>query len=143
TGEQLVTAYRTADNEQSRLDDVTARLAAKTGETSFQNLYNAVLGLPAQMPDNCPACGTPIRGEHRVTRDPYTQAHDGLAQLRDLASLQAEMGNVRRAWEAASRNLASFLSNFALRVGANVGSQDERLRYLSSPGVDHSKAWWR
>lgn len=140
---QLLEAYKAADAEQQRLDEVTGRLAGKTGEISFQSLYNAVLGLQAQSPDNCPACGTPIKGDHRTTRDPYVQADEGLAQLRDLAALQAELKSVRRAWEAASQNLASVLSNFAQRFGADASSHDERIRYLSAPGVDHSKAWWR
>jgi recombinational DNA repair ATPase RecF len=140
---KLIAAYRAADNEQKRFDDVAARLASKTGETSFQSLYNAVLGLQAKTPDNCPACGTPLTGDYRVTHDPYAQARDGLAQLKDLADLQAEMAGVRRAWEVASRSLESLLSNFAQRVGADGSSQDERLRYLSAPGVDHGKAWWR
>ena len=140
---KLIAAYQAADNEQKRFDDVAARLASKTGETSFQTLYNAILELQAKTPDNCPACGTPLTGDHRVTRDPYTQARDGLAQLKDLADLQSEMTGVRRTWEVASRSLESFLSNFAQRVGADVSSQDERLRYLFAPGVDHGKAWWR
>lgn len=140
---QLLAAYQAADNEQSRLDDVTRRLSTKNGETSFQSLYNAVLGLQTKIPESCPACGTPITGDYRVTRDPYAQARDGLAQLKDLAGLQAEMAGVKRAWEAASRSLASVLSNFAQRFGADTNSQDERLRYLSMPSVDHSKAWWR
>lgn len=140
---QLLAAYQAADNEQNRLEDASRRLATKSGETSFQSLYNAVLGLQATMPDNCPACGTPITGDYRVTRDPYVQARDGLVQLKDLADLQAELAGVRQAWETASRGLASVLSNFAQRFGADTSSQDERLRYLSMPGVDHSKAWWR
>ncbi len=140
---QLLAAYKAADKEQDRLEDVSRRLATKSGETSFQSLYNAVLGLQATMPGNCPACGTPIIGDYRVTHDPYAQARNGLTQLRDLAALQAELAAVRQTWDTASRSLASILSNFAQRFGAQTSSQDERLRYLSMPGVDHSKAWWR
>ena len=140
---KLSAAYHAAENEQKRFDDIAMRLASKTGETSFQSLYNAVLELQAKSPDSCPACGTPLAGDYRVTRDPYVQARDGLAQLKDLANLQAEMAGVRRAWDAASRSLELLLSHFAQRVGADASSQDERLRYLSAPGVDHGKAWWR
>jgi ATPase subunit of ABC transporter with duplicated ATPase domains len=139
----LTAAYHAADNEQKRLDDVNMRLASKTGETSFQSLYKAVLGLQSKTPDNCPACGTPLMGSSRVAHDPYAQARDGLAQLKDLADLQAEKAGVQRLWEVASRSLESFLVNFAQRTGANASSQDERLRYLSAPGADHGKAWWR
>lgn len=140
---KLIEAYRAADAEQTRHDTVSARLAVKTAETSFQSLYNAVLGLQAEMPGNCPACGTPLTGEYCAARDPYAKAREGLAQLKDLAALQAEMTGVRHVWEAASRGLAVLLSNFAQRVDAKAHSQDDRLRYLSAPAVDHSKAWWR
>lgn len=143
SSDQLRAAYGAAEAEQTRLEAVTARLSTKTGETSFQNLYQAVLGLQTTLPDNCPACGTPIAGEHGVSRDPYAQARDGLAQLKDLADLQLEMKAVRRALEAASLSLASHLAHFAQRVQADPASTDERLRYLSQPGVDHSTAWWR
>ncbi|PMQ14746.1 AAA family ATPase [Janthinobacterium sp. AD80] len=140
---KLVAAYQAVEAEQKRLDDVNARLSTKTAETSFQSLYNAVLGLQAKIPDKCPACETPLAGDYRAARDPYVQAHQGLAKLKDLAALQTEIGNVQREWEVASRNLESLISNFAQRVGADGLSQDERLCYLSAPGVDHSKAWWR
>jgi|GEM_PF-160796 len=140
---KLIEAYHAVENEQKRLDDVKTRLASKAGETSFQSLYNAVLGVQAKAPNNCPACGTPLTGDNRVTRDPYAQARDGLAQLKDLADLQSEMVSVRRAWDVASHSLESLLSNFAQRFGDGARSHDERLRYLSAPGVDHDKAWWR
>lgn len=139
----LVTAYQAADHEQRRLEDVDQRLAAKTGETSFQNLYNAVLGLQALSPDNCPACGTPINGECHVVRDPYVQASNGLAQLQELANLQAEKNAVRGVWERASRNLEGLLNTFAQRLGAQPGHADDRVRYLASLGADHSAPWWR
>lgn len=139
----LIAAYQAADNQQNLLDDITAKLAAKSGETSFQSLYNAVLGLQGEMPDNCPACATPLTGDYRAMRNPYVHAREGLAQLKELADLQGEMASIRRAWEHASLSLASLLANFAQRVSANASSPDERLRYLAAPGVDHGKPWWR
>lgn len=139
----LATAYGAADQEQKRLEDVDGRLAAKTGETSFQSLYNAVLDLQTLSPDNCPACGTPITGDYRSARDPYVQAGAGLAQLQDLANLQAEKAEIQRAWGRASRNLETLLNAFAQRVGAESNNLDGRVQYLASPGVDHSIPWWR
>ncbi|MFC4965227.1 AAA family ATPase [Alcaligenes sp. GCM10023179] len=139
----LITAYQVADRAQERLEDVDKRLTAKTGETSFQNLYNAVLGLQALSPDNCPACGTPISGELHVARDPYMQARDGLAQLQELANLQTEKKAVQGEWERASRGLESLLTAFGQRVSAQPDHIDERVRYLATPNVDHSTAWWK
>ena len=140
---KLLAAFKAVDTEQNRLSDVFARLSAKTAETSFQSLYNAVLGMQDDMPDNCPACDTPLTGEYQAARDPYAHAREGLAQLKDLAALQVEQGSVQRDWENASRALEKLLSHFAQRLGAEVGNQDERLFYLAAPGVDHSKAWWQ
>ncbi|NYH11915.1 AAA family ATPase [Pseudomonas moraviensis] len=139
----LAMAYQAADREQEQLEDVDKRLTAKVGETSFQNLYNAVLGLQALSPDNCPACGTPINGDNHVVRDPYMQARNGLAQLQELASLQAEKNTVRSEWEGASRGLEGLLTAFGQRVSAHPDHVDDRLRYLASPGADHSTAWWK
>lgn len=143
SSEKLVAAYHAADAAQERFEEISAKLVTKTVETSFQSLYNAVLGLQDKLPNNCPACDTPLTGDYRATRNPYAQAQEGLAQLKDLASMQAELAVIRREWEIASRALESFLSHFAQRVGADAGSQDERLRYLSAPGVDFSRAWWQ
>lgn len=143
SSEKLVAAYHAADAAQKRLEQVNAKLSTKTAETSFQSLYNAVLGLQDKMPNNCPACDTPLTGDYRAARNPYAQAQEGLAQLKDLAAMQAELAAIRREWEFASRSLESLLSHFAQRIGADAGSQDERLRYLSAPGVDFSKAWWQ
>lgn len=139
----LYDAYHAAENQQNRLQEITNRMAEKTGETSFQALYRAVLDLQRTSPDNCPACGTPINGEYRALRNPYIDAQTGLEHLRELADLQIEMAGVRQAWDAASRALEALLSHFAQRVGANSGSQDERVHYLSAPGIDHTSAWWR
>ncbi len=143
SSQALVAAYQAADLEQARLEDVDKRLTAKTGETSFQNLYNAVLGLQALSPDNCPACGTPINGKYHVVRDPYVQARDGLAQLQELANLQTEKNAVRAEWERASRGLEGLLTAFGQRIGAQPDHADDRVRYLASPGADHRAAWWK
>lgn len=139
----LLNAYRLVDSKQQRLIESSTKLAAKTGETSFQNLYTAVLGLQTKLPDRCPACETPLTGENRALRKSYIQAQAGLAQLKDLAELQTEMTDARRDWEAASHALEFLFSHFAQRVSAHFDSQDDRLRYLAVPGVDHSKPWWQ
>ncbi|WP_238343370.1 AAA family ATPase [Pseudomonas sp. RW3S2] len=138
----LFDAYQAAENQQIRLQDITRRLTAKTGETSFQALYKAVLDLQSTNPDNCPACGTPINGDYRAMRNPYTDAREGLTRLRELADLQGELVGSRRIWENASRALESLLTHFAQRVGASADSQDERVLYLFAPGIDHSRPWW-
>lgn len=52
---ELVQAYQAADAAHKVLVDVTAELAARTYDASFQDLYNAVLGLQHVAGDHCPA----------------------------------------------------------------------------------------
>jgi len=139
----LDAAYSEAEQEREKLDGISAQLAAKTGETSFFNLYTALLELQEISPDNCPACGTTLSGDSRVARNPYDDAQQGLAALRELADLQRELAAARRSSEDSSRNLETLLSTFAQRIDADAGTQDERVLYLLSPGVDHDLAWWR
>lgn len=138
----FLAAFHAADAEQRRLDEATGKLAGKTAETSFQNLYNAVLGVQRQSPDHCPACGTPLAGNPRANHDPYAHASAGLDALRDLAALQAEVAAVRKSWEAASRALEQRFAHFAQRIGARPDHADGLYRYIAAPGIDLSRAWW-
>ena len=45
-------------------------LASRSSEVSFQQLFTAVEALQEQMPDRCPACDTPLYGDHEVLHDP-------------------------------------------------------------------------
>jgi len=140
---ELVRAYQVADESQQVVIDVTSELAARTYDSSFQALYNAVIGLQHVACDHCPACDTPFAGEHRVVHNPYEKATAGLAGLKVLKEIQGRHHLAIQVRNAASEALRVKLSEFALRVGATAESDHPAARYLANPGVDPLRDWWR
>lgn len=139
---ELLQAFHAADAAQKVLVDVTAELAARTYDVSYQDLYNAVLGLQHIAGDHCPACDTPLAGEHRVVHNPYEKATAGLAGLNVLKEIQGRHYQAIKARNAASEALRVKLSAFALRVGATIESPHAVVRYLANPGFDLLRDWW-
>ena len=139
----LLAHYQAADAAETVLAEAVATLANRTGEVSFKSLYTAVLGVQAASPDNCPACGTALRGDHHTLHDPYVKASSALNQLRELGELQALQTKVLADRDAASRSLAGALSSFAQRVGATPTSEAPVQRYVANPQVNHRIAWWK
>lgn len=139
----LLAAYQAADTAETVLEEAVATLANKTGEVSFQSLYTSVLGVQAASPDNCPACGTPLRGSYHALHDPYVKASSALNQLRELGELQARQTKALANRDAASRSLAVELSSFAQRVGATPTSGAPVQRYVANPHVNYGIAWWK
>jgi energy-coupling factor transporter ATP-binding protein EcfA2 len=90
-------------NKQSALLD-------RSSQVSFQQLFNAVEALQSEIPDRCPACDTPLQGEHAVLRNPYEKAKDGLAGLADLAQLQVEIETLEGELNSASTQLHGLLN---------------------------------
>jgi len=140
---ELLQAFHAADAAQTVLVNVTEELATRTHDVSFQDLYNAVLGLQHVAGDHCPACDTPLAGEHRVVTDPYEKATSGLAGLKVLKEIQGRHLLAIQKRNAASEALRVKLSEFALRVGATIESPNSLARYLAHPGVDPLRDWWR
>lgn len=91
-----------AAQRQAELDAREEELHGREDEISFQELYTAVSRLRKPDSSTCPACDTPLA---QVTRDPFDKAIDGLAQLRELAELQAARDAARAARDAASASL--------------------------------------
>lgn len=79
----------------------SAHLAARAGEVSYANLYEAVLAL-AEGATSCPACGT---GLAAVAQDPFVKARTGLHQLAQLADLQQQESGLRTQLTEAARAL--------------------------------------
>lgn len=62
------------------------QLAARAGDVSYTQLYNAVLQL-SEGAVACPACGTDLG---RVSENPFDRARIGLQQLAELAAIQQQ-----------------------------------------------------
>ena len=92
-------------NEVKRLNDelkvINGLLASKASEVSFKDLYTAVLKLQPEHSEYCPACDTPLTS---TSYNPYEQARKGLADLGELADLQARQAEIANRRDAASEN---------------------------------------
>ncbi|MHB8912938.1 MAG: AAA family ATPase, partial [Lysobacter sp.] len=90
-----------ANRVQGLWQESRGQLAARAGEVSYANLYEAVLAL-ADGATSCPACGT---GLAAVAQDPFVKARAGLEQLAQLAALQQREGTLRTQLNEAVRVL--------------------------------------
>lgn len=86
---------------QSKQSDLLER----SSQVSFQQLFTAVESLLVEMPDRCPACDTPLQGEHSVLHNPYEKAREGLSGLAELAKLQDEITTLEGELNTASIQL--------------------------------------
>lgn len=93
----------------SCLQSKQSALLERSSQVSFQQLFNAVEALLVEIPDRCPACDTPLQGEHAVLHNPYEKAKDGLAGLAELAKLQDEITTLEGELNAASTQLHDLL----------------------------------
>lgn len=139
----FLNALHAADACQKALEEACAKLAGKAAETSFQNLYRAILEVQALSPEHCPACGTSLGGTPQLARNPFAHAHASLEALRELGVLQAAEAAARQSRDTASRTVEQKFQHFAQRVAATPTHQDPLYRYLAQPGVDHQQPWWK
>jgi energy-coupling factor transporter ATP-binding protein EcfA2 len=93
----------------------TAELARRSGEVSYQQLYDAVLKLADSVPGACPACGTSLV---TVAQNPYERAATGLKQLAELSELQVRANEQREALQEAMRGLHVAMTNAVRAIGA-------------------------
>lgn len=66
-------------------------LAEASQQVSFKQLYEAILALQPSMPNECPACHTPLT---QVTRNPYSNASGELEKLQQLTKIQEEIARL-------------------------------------------------
>jgi energy-coupling factor transporter ATP-binding protein EcfA2 len=109
-------------------------LASRSSEVSFQQLFTAVEALQEQMPDRCPACDTPLYGDHAVLHDPYKKASEGLASLAELAKLQSEIKELDGSLAAAATTFHSLLT----KISANLQPAGVQIPQLGQI----SQRWW-
>lgn len=141
--QDLLAAFRAADEAHRLVEELAGQLALQQDSAAYQDLYTAVLELQAISPDHCPACETKIVGEQQTHVDPFVKATQGLEHLRELTLLKQRYQEAVEQHRVASDSLCAYFSNYALRVGATVDSENELLRYLANPGVQHGTAWWK
>jgi len=118
----LAEAYRI----DALLRATTNQLAARAGDVSYTQLYNAVLEL-SEGATLCPACGTDLG---QVAQNPFDRARAGLQQLSELAAIQRQEQQHRQALNIALHNLFVAMSS-AIRAAAAVSP--EELRAVNLP----------
>lgn len=138
--QDLLDAFHAADAAHNLVLELTREIGQHQDGAAYQDLYNAVLNLPNQSPDCCPACDT---GIGHVRTNPFTKAQRELDQLRELTLLRQRYQAALEQRRSASDALLIFFTNFAQCVGANVHSENELFRYLANPGHMQNTPWWQ
>ncbi len=138
--ERLLELLSGADATSRAVATSRRALEERRNEVSFRDLFATVQSLRADHPDRCPACLTPLA---QVATDPFKRAHDGLAQLEELARLEAENERNSRARDEASRALRAGIRNleeFMISEGQSDDPVYAQLCELSrSPDTND---WW-
>jgi recombinational DNA repair ATPase RecF len=140
TRQLLSDAYNAVDNAAQQLSGTTRKLADRGNQVSFRSLYTAIVALQATEGDKCPACETPL---DRVGIDPYIRAQAGLAELRDLATLQEEQHHNQETLDDASRALHGYLSTMLRQLEHQGTSGSPIAAYIKGlPAHPRGYPWW-
>jgi energy-coupling factor transporter ATP-binding protein EcfA2 len=108
------------------LQSTRNQLAARAGDVSYTQLYNAVLQL-SEGAVACPACGTNLG---QVSENPFDRARTGLQQLAELAVIQQQEQQHIQALNTAIHNL---LMAMTTAVNAIFIATPEQLRAANLP----------
>jgi len=121
---------------------VATKLAERSSQISFKELYTAVLALQVAEGDHCPACDTPLLGDNHVATNPYEKAAFGIAQLKELGELQEESKTLQAKVDTASRALRQQLGTIAVFLAAH-GEHDTPVgKYLADLTAEPVRGWW-
>lgn len=139
TRQELQEVYDEANAAIERLHGIAAQLADRASQVSFKDLYTAVLELQPTVGDFCPACDTPLAN---TAQDPYRIATRGLAELGELAALQAVHEQAKGMLDEASQQLFTRLGVLFDFLTVK-GEIDDTVagRYLTSL-AEPAGEWW-
>lgn len=137
--ESLLSAFESSHLRQEELTDITTKLAARSSQVSFKDLYTAVMALQATEGDHCPACETPLEG---AKTNPFDNASAGLAQLKELGELQEEHKTAQDKVATASRELRRQLATLAAFVASHGEQETPVGRYLAGLAAEPAGDWW-
>lgn len=115
---------------QEAVNTSAAELANRAGDVSYRQLYEAVISLTEVAGDACPACGTSL---DRVAQNPYENARIGLAQLQELANLQALDQENRTRVDTALSELLDGMRRSVEAISAVVDQGDIRFSLPELP----------
>ena len=137
--EGLLSAFEASRLRQEDLSGITTKLAARSSQVSFKDLYTAVKALQVTEGDHCPACDTPLAA---AKTNPFDKASAGLVQLKDLGELQEERKTAQGKVATASRELRRQLATLAAFVATHGEQETPVGRYLAGLAAEHAGDWW-
>jgi len=111
------------------------KLLAASQQISFKQLYETVIQVQPNSPEQCPACQTPLT---QVAVNPYTHAGEELQKLQHLSELQQEAKNLEEKIGKLLTDLSQIINTCCARF-----QEDNQLATLQLPsgeaaGID----WW-
>ncbi|VVE83008.1 AAA family ATPase [Pandoraea sputorum] len=138
----IAQAFATAHQCRENQDALARELQAQAEQVSFKGLYDAVLALQDLAGDRCPACDTPLVGQHPVVANPYEKATAGLTQLRGLANLQQRHREAQQTLGQASHALRQLLTPLAAYAQAQGDAFEEARAFLLGLPAQPQDNWW-
>jgi DNA sulfur modification protein DndD len=127
------------------LEALREKRAARASELSFRDLYKSVLALELSNPDACPACDTPLSGNHPVAANPYLKARVGLEGLTELAEIERQIEETGRRADERARSLLVQLTN----VEAHLNESEQQNEFVADLRTALTKGntgirsgWW-
>lgn len=142
TRNELRQAFETAQDKNDQVKQIKAALVERSAQVSFKDLYTSVLALQELEGEHCPACDTPLIGLRSVITNPYEKAQAGLAQLRDLSTLQENLEVLQRELETASRALRKMMADMNGFILAHLEQETDVGRYLAGLPPEPVGVWW-
>jgi DNA polymerase III delta prime subunit len=142
TEQALLDALKLALADATRLDELNAQLQQRRNEVNFKSLFLAIQELGSVISDRCPACDTPLEGEHKVRRNPFEKASTGLDGLAELANLQEQQ---EIAESSAHRSSLALRKEIAKVIAfARVHMQDAitAINALDTIPEEPNGSWW-
>lgn len=135
----LLAAFEAPRVAHEELAGIAAKLAARSNQVSFKDLYTAVLALQATHGDHCPACDTPLAD---AKSNPFEKATAGLADLKDLGELQEQHSTAQRKVGTASRELRRQLGSLAAFLAAHEEQETRVGQFLAGLEAEPAGEWW-
>lgn len=143
-----ITKQATLDSLQLALDDanylsnLNMQLQQRQSEVNFKALFQAVQELESEITDRCPACDTPLYGEHSVHFNPFEKARAGLVELAQLAALQTQQETAVDDARRSSLALREKLAKIVEFARSHVPDAIVAINALDGIPVEPSGCWW-
>lgn len=109
-------------------------LVGASQQVSFKNLYDAVIQVQKNSPNNCPACKTSLQ---QVVLNPFTHSIEELQKLQYLADQQTKLQLLEQNIKQELLSLVQIISTCCNRFSPNLLTQ-----YQVSPSIQENIEWW-